>query len=95
MDDPVDEGRGLLRIPIQPPAEVFLDGPPDAGTRRGVTQHAARGALELGMVEPHRHDRRQTLADTIGVEAGGGRRQQLPLPARTSLTARLATSKTI
>jgi len=67
-------------MPIQPLAEVFLDGSRNAGARCGVAQHAARGAIELGMVELDRHDRRQTLADTIGVKVGIRRCQQLPLP---------------
>ena len=53
LDDPLDEGCGLLRVLSKPPAEFFLNGLSDAGAYCGVSQPTARGALEFGALQLH------------------------------------------
>ena len=80
LHEPLDNGGGLLRVLSQSRAEALVNGLPNAGAHCGITEHTARGAFEFRILQLHRHDGCQALANQLGAEIGVRRRQQPPLP---------------
>jgi hypothetical protein len=80
--EPLDNGGGLLRVLPQPRAEVLLNGLSNAGAHCGISEHATRGAFEFRILQLHRHDRCQALANQLGAEYRGPSPSAAAAPAR-------------
>ena len=70
LHEPLDNGGGLLRVLSQSRAEALVNGLPNAGAHCGITEHTARGAFEFRILQLHRHDGCQALANQLGAESG-------------------------